>query len=303
MDAHNLAVVFAPTIFRSETSDPMKAVMEVKLTQVILMEIIKRERVLALTLLHWKENFDRSTSSRSQMVPNGVVIGNNPVLNRFYQESIVQRGWSSFEAMYPIEEQEEAHRQAALNASNKASGGSSAAASSTLTMDEVTVEEPATQTEEEIQEMMAIHMKSAMKGRMNLNLRGREVRDEEVEEEERRSSNLVDVVSNDKKDNIACNEVDEVEEPEDDVNLSHRMTEFCRVSENAEDDDDFKDAIEGVDTTKVENASQPAIVAPSAAPAPPPRPGRALPTIPPSAGEKSTGSGPRKPLPPTPNNN
>ena len=46
MDAHNLSIVFAPTIFRSNVTDPIRAVMEVKLSQVLLEQIIVRHNLL-----------------------------------------------------------------------------------------------------------------------------------------------------------------------------------------------------------------------------------------------------------------
>ncbi len=321
MDAHNLAVVFAPTIFRPEMTDPIKAAMEVKLTQVILMEIIKRERVLALTLLHWKDNFDRTTNNSSssqqkvQMVPNGVLIGNNPVLSRFYNEMLVKKGWTVFEVMFPIAEQDEANRQIA---ERKASKAAAAAA-----LEDAPVEEdvPVTrvQTEEEIQEMMAIHLQSAMKGRMNI--RGRESvprpvaiqeADEDIEEDELKNNQRRSSIEDEKEGPR------EGEEDHDDLfgqqrpssglgddedgsitSLTHRMTEFCRTSEL--NDDEFQDAVEGHDQRESPVVLTPTPVPVAAAPpVPPPRPGgRAF--LPPSASNSAPSTvATRKPLPPTP---
>mmetsp|Transcript_16521 Transcript_16521/g.27702 ORF Transcript_16521/g.27702 Transcript_16521/m.27702 type:complete len:640 (-) Transcript_16521:974-2893(-) len=46
MDSSNLAIVFAPTIFRPDMIDPMKAVMEMKLSKLIIRELIDRLSVL-----------------------------------------------------------------------------------------------------------------------------------------------------------------------------------------------------------------------------------------------------------------
>ena len=322
MDAHNLAVVFAPTIFRPEMTDPIKAAMEVKLTQVILMEIIKRERVLALTLLHWKDNFDRTTNSSSssqqkvQMVPNGVLIGNNPVLNRFYNEMLVKKGWTKFEVMFPTAEQDEANRQIAERKAAKAAAA----------LEETPVEEdvPVTrvQTEEEIQEMMAIHLQSAMKGRMNI--RGRESvprpvaiqeADEDIEEGEVKNNQRRSSIEDEKegpREGEECHDdlfgqqrpssgLGDDEDEGSIASLTHRMTEFCRTSEL--NDDEFQDAVEGHDQRDSPVELTPALVpATTAPPVPPRRPGgRALPSVPPSANNSAPSTeAPRKPLPPTP---
>ena len=46
MDSSNLAIIFAPTIFRPDMIDPMKAVMEMKLSKFILKEMIDRLSLL-----------------------------------------------------------------------------------------------------------------------------------------------------------------------------------------------------------------------------------------------------------------
>eukprot|EP01032_Pedospumella_encystans_P027805 gene27805-31407_t len=46
MDSSNLAIIFAPTIFRPDMIDPMKAVMEMKHSKTILKELIDRLAVL-----------------------------------------------------------------------------------------------------------------------------------------------------------------------------------------------------------------------------------------------------------------
>lgn len=56
MDLHNLSIVFAPTIFHSETTDPIRAVMEVKLSQVLLEQILRRHNLLYVTIQHFIEH-------------------------------------------------------------------------------------------------------------------------------------------------------------------------------------------------------------------------------------------------------
>lgn len=46
MDSKNLAIIFAPTIFRPDMLDPVKAIMELKLAQVLIREILERHTIL-----------------------------------------------------------------------------------------------------------------------------------------------------------------------------------------------------------------------------------------------------------------
>lgn len=46
MDSSNIATIFAPTVFRPDMVDPMRAIMEVRLSQRIIREIIDRRAIL-----------------------------------------------------------------------------------------------------------------------------------------------------------------------------------------------------------------------------------------------------------------
>lgn len=46
MDSKNMAIIFAPTIFRPDMLDPVKAIMELKLAQVLIREILDRHTLL-----------------------------------------------------------------------------------------------------------------------------------------------------------------------------------------------------------------------------------------------------------------
>lgn len=46
MDSTNLAIIFAPNVFRSDMIDPMKAVMEMRLSKIIVRELIDRRYIL-----------------------------------------------------------------------------------------------------------------------------------------------------------------------------------------------------------------------------------------------------------------
>jgi hypothetical protein len=46
MDSSNLAIVFAPTLFQSDSMDPLKAAMEIKFAKIVLKELIDRRSIL-----------------------------------------------------------------------------------------------------------------------------------------------------------------------------------------------------------------------------------------------------------------
>jgi hypothetical protein len=74
MDASNLATVFAPTVFRSGMDDPLKAVMEIKFSQNILLNIIVKEHILKNAIKLFRDIYRQK---------NGVDrnITDNPMLN------------------------------------------------------------------------------------------------------------------------------------------------------------------------------------------------------------------------------
>jgi hypothetical protein len=317
--------------------------------------------VLALTLIHWKESFDRTQNMfpgqrRLQMVPNSVLIDSNPVLRKFFHEIVEVKEWTSFDKMFPMEEQEEAARQAARGnrITSSTSSTSAGAASSSMFTDDTTAgdvstlgeyvdakeeeeeETPKIQTEEEIQQMIATHMKSAMKGRMNLKTRGsfrqeavvhrrgREVEDAEEEEEEQESGDIAfenNMMRGEKGKMMTTNDHQEVVSSSSSSSsvvhgLTHQLKEQCLSDdhgnvgvdddEEEEDEDSFEDAVEGHDSIfQHEQKGESTPVTSTSVPVPPPRPtgGRALPSIPPPASANASvasAPGSRKPLPPTP---
>jgi hypothetical protein len=74
MDASNLATVFAPTVFRSGMDDPLKAVMEIKFSQNILLNVIVKEHILKNAIKLFRDIYRQK---------NGVDrnITDNPMLN------------------------------------------------------------------------------------------------------------------------------------------------------------------------------------------------------------------------------
>jgi hypothetical protein len=172
MDAHNLAVVFAPTIFRPELQDVMKAAMEVKLTQVLLNEIIVRERMLALSLLQWRAGQERLLAAQlaesgeriGEMAKEAVArdISGNGLLSACFDD-LADRHWTCFGDLYPdLDERPSAVTAATTTSSldhHKETGKNDV---------EEEAETPTTQSEDELQSMIAAHMHSAMRGRVNL---------------------------------------------------------------------------------------------------------------------------------------
>eukprot|EP00981_Chlorochromonas_danica_P011644 scaffold4174_cov182-Ochromonas_danica.AAC.4 len=84
MDLHNLSIVFAPTIFHSETTDPIRAVMEVKLSQVLLEQILRRHNLLYVTIQHFIE---RAMNAGPAVNANGedlmAAVLRNPILSAY----------------------------------------------------------------------------------------------------------------------------------------------------------------------------------------------------------------------------
>lgn len=74
MDSTNLAIIFAPTIFRPDMIDPMKAVMEMKLSKTIIKELIDRRSVLQQAM-HIHTDRRRATGEDSE-----VFIFENPIM-------------------------------------------------------------------------------------------------------------------------------------------------------------------------------------------------------------------------------
>lgn len=74
MDAHNLSIVFAPTIFRSEVTDPIRAVMEVKLSQVLLEAVVTKHNILFYAIDLFKQS-----NPPGRAIPK-VLAGNRPSL-------------------------------------------------------------------------------------------------------------------------------------------------------------------------------------------------------------------------------
>jgi hypothetical protein len=77
MDSHNLAVVFAPTLFRSDMTDPMKALMEIRLSQIILKEIIERKSILYNVLKLLRNN----TQNEIKNSMNNKIMIENPIMS------------------------------------------------------------------------------------------------------------------------------------------------------------------------------------------------------------------------------
>jgi hypothetical protein len=75
MDASNLATVFAPTIFRSSMEDPIKAVMELKVSHTLLLQIILRENITRSALRLFREIYRRDHDGLDRNITE------NPVLN------------------------------------------------------------------------------------------------------------------------------------------------------------------------------------------------------------------------------
>lgn len=75
MDAHNLSIVFAPTIFRSNVTDPIRAVMEVKLSQVLLEQIIVRHNLLYHAIQGFMEH---ALQSRTSSAPRQAMSAASP---------------------------------------------------------------------------------------------------------------------------------------------------------------------------------------------------------------------------------
>jgi hypothetical protein len=75
MDASNLATVFAPTIFRSSMEDPIKAVMELKVSHTLLHQVILRENITRSALRLFREIYRRDHDGLDRNITE------NPVLN------------------------------------------------------------------------------------------------------------------------------------------------------------------------------------------------------------------------------
>ena len=69
MDSSNLAIIFAPTVFRSDMIDPMKAVMEMKLSKMILKELIDRLSILqqAMHMFSDRHRREKGLNNNSSM--------------------------------------------------------------------------------------------------------------------------------------------------------------------------------------------------------------------------------------------
>lgn len=67
MDSTNLAIIFAPNVFRSDMIDPMKAVMEMRLSKIIVRELIDRRYILqqAMHLNTHKRTSGKSNSAHA----------------------------------------------------------------------------------------------------------------------------------------------------------------------------------------------------------------------------------------------
>ncbi len=78
MDSNNVAIVFAPTIFRPDMTDPSKAIMEVRLSQIIIKEIIDRKTILYEVMKSFKnQGIEKLTRSEQKL------IAANPVMSVF----------------------------------------------------------------------------------------------------------------------------------------------------------------------------------------------------------------------------
>ena len=86
MDASNLATVFGPTIFRSSMDDPIKAVMELKVSHTILYNIILREMILQRATRLFKEHYRQKLGSTDRMLTD------NPVLSSQKLEMSIDLG-------------------------------------------------------------------------------------------------------------------------------------------------------------------------------------------------------------------
>jgi hypothetical protein len=80
MDSTNLAIIFAPTIFQPDMIDPMKAVMEMKFSKLILKELIDRRSVLQQAM-HIFSDRRKSTGQSSK-----IFIFENPILANYETE-------------------------------------------------------------------------------------------------------------------------------------------------------------------------------------------------------------------------
>lgn len=77
MGADNLATVFAPTIFRSGMDDPIKAVMEIKFSQNILVNIIQRENILKTAIKLFKDTYRHKHGVDRNLTENPVLVSTN----------------------------------------------------------------------------------------------------------------------------------------------------------------------------------------------------------------------------------
>jgi hypothetical protein len=82
MDSSNLAIIFAPTIFKPDMVDAMKAVMELKLAKLMLKEIIDRLSVLQLAM-----HFYTDRHNAIGEVPQKFIF-ENPI--KVYDESLLE---------------------------------------------------------------------------------------------------------------------------------------------------------------------------------------------------------------------
>ncbi len=77
MDAHNLATVFGPTIFRSSMDDPMKAVMELKVSHTLLYNILIRENILRSAVRQFKDAYRAKNGVDRNITDNPVFASKN----------------------------------------------------------------------------------------------------------------------------------------------------------------------------------------------------------------------------------
>ncbi|KAJ1443997.1 Rho GTPase activation protein [Ochromonadaceae sp. CCMP2298] len=80
MDSSNLAIVFAPTLFRPDMIDPMKAVMEMKLSKTIIKEMIDRKGILQQAMHVYSDmQKEARASARASASGGRLFIFENPI--------------------------------------------------------------------------------------------------------------------------------------------------------------------------------------------------------------------------------
>lgn len=85
MDASNLATVFAPTLFKSGMDDPIKAVMELKVSHTLLLQIILRPQILRNAVRQFKDTYRAKHGSRGDRS-----MTENPVLASVNMSTVVE---------------------------------------------------------------------------------------------------------------------------------------------------------------------------------------------------------------------